>query len=61
MRKILSNPWFLLVLRVVLSGVFVTAGLLKMGRPLEFSDSIATFQLLSPELINVVALVLPPF
>jgi len=61
MRKILSNRWFLLVLRVVLGAVFVTAGVLKMGHPLEFADSIATFQLLPPQLINLVALALPPF
>ena len=61
MRKILGNRWFLLVLRVVLGGVFVYAGTLKLFHPLAFADSIATFQLLPPQLINVVALALPPF
>lgn len=61
MRKLLSNRWFLLLLRVVVGGIFVYAGALKIGNPLEFADSIATFQILPPELINLVALALPPF
>lgn len=59
--KILHHRWFLLILRVVLGGVFVYSGALKLGNPLAFADSIATFQLLPPQLINVVALALPPF
>ncbi len=59
--KIFHHRWFLLILRVVLGGVFVYAGTLKLVHPLAFADSIATFQLLPPQLINVVALSLPPF
>jgi putative oxidoreductase len=56
-----SNRWFLLLLRVVLGGVFVYAGALKIANPLNFADSIATFQVLPMEFIGLVALGLPPF
>ncbi len=59
--KIFHHRWFLLILRVVLGGVFVYAGTLKLVHLLAFADSIATFQLLPSQLINVVALALPPF
>ena len=60
MRKFLENRWFLLVLRIALGGIFLYAGATKIGNPLAFADSIATFKLLPPQLLNVVALSLPP-
>ena len=48
-----------LVLRVLLGGVLVYAGVLKMGSPQLFADSIASFRLLPGFLINPVALGLP--
>ena len=49
------------LLRVVVGGIFVYAGAVKLSNPLEFADAIATFQLLPPQLVNMVALSLPPF
>lgn len=59
--KFFSNRWFLLVLRIIIGGVFVYAGTTKVANPQAFADSIATFKLLPPQLINIVALGLPPF
>lgn len=57
----LQNRWFLLALRVIVGGVFIYAGALKVADPLAFADSIASFQLLPAQLVNLVALGLPPF
>jgi uncharacterized membrane protein YphA (DoxX/SURF4 family) len=59
--KFLNNRWFLLVLRLALGGVFLYAGILKAANPQAFADSIATFKMLPPQLVNIVALGLPPF
>jgi uncharacterized membrane protein YphA (DoxX/SURF4 family) len=59
--KFLENRWFLLVLRLALGGVFLYAGSTKVTNPQAFADSIATFSMLPPQLINIVALGLPPF
>ncbi len=61
MRKLLQNRWSLLALRLFIGGVFIYAGLIKIDKPLAFADSIATFQVLPPQLINLVALALPLF
>lgn len=61
MNRFLKSKLFLLLLRVVIGGVFLYAGGLKILNPLQFADSIATFQVLPSELINLVALALPPF
>ena len=61
MISFFKNKLFLFILRIVIGAVFLYAGILKMLHPLEFADSIATFDLLPSELINLVALALPPF
>lgn len=61
MRKLPSNKWTFIILRIILGGIFLYAGIIKIGNPLAFSDSIASFQILSPGLINIVALSLPSF
>jgi len=61
MRRFFENQCFLLVLRIVLGGVFLYAGTTKVINPQAFADSIATFKILPPQLINLVALGLPPF
>ncbi len=48
-------------MRILLGLVFVYAGGTKIPDPQAFADSIATFKLLPIELLNVVALGLPPF
>ena len=49
------------MLRLIIGGVFIYAGMTKMREPLAFADNIATFQILPKELINLFALGLPPF
>jgi putative oxidoreductase len=61
MRRFLENRWFLFALRLALGGVFLYAGTTKVVNPQAFADSIATFKILPPQLINLVALGLPPF
>jgi uncharacterized membrane protein YphA (DoxX/SURF4 family) len=51
-------PW---LLRLIVGGVFVYAGLLKLRHPDAFADSIASFRLLPATAINVLALSLPGF
>lgn len=60
MKSFLKNRWVLLLLRFVVGGVFVYAGILKLFNPQAFADSIATFQILPPITINLVAMALPP-
>ena len=50
-----------LALRLLLGGVFIYAGLLKVLSPLTFADQIAAYKLLPFVLINHVALGLPIF
>ncbi len=57
----LHHRWLLLVLRLLIGAVFFYSGAIKLDDPVAFSDSIASFKILSPLLINVVALALPPF
>lgn len=59
--KFLHNRWFLLGLRILIGGIFIYAGALKIGDPQAFGDSIATFQVLPPQLIGLIALALPLF
>jgi putative oxidoreductase len=61
MRRFFEKHWFLLALRLALGGVFLYAGTTKVVNPQAFADSIATFKILPPQLINIVALGLPPF
>ena len=48
-------------LRVLLGGIFVYAGIVKMGAPGDFAENIAGFRLLPPALVNLLALGLPVF
>jgi len=61
MKKVLSNRWFILVLRPILGAVFIYAGIVKTQSPQSFADNIAGFQLLPNEVINLLALSLPVF
>lgn len=61
MNRFLSNKWLVLSLRIAIGAIFVYAGVLKIGTPESFADSIATFQLLPDFAVNLVALGLPPF
>ncbi len=59
--RILSHRWFQLGLRLLLGGVFIYAGTLKILSPQPFADSIATYRLLPGPLIDLLALGLPAF
>jgi len=61
MRRCFESRWFLLALRLALGGVFFYAGTIKLFDSQAFADSIATFKILPPSLINIVALGLPVF
>lgn len=56
----MARPVAQWLLRLTLSGVFVYAGLAKLHDPHVFSESIASFRLLPPALINLSTLTLPP-
>ena len=60
MKRLLGHSWFFLLLRLVIGGAFLYAGYLKIREPQAFADSIASFKILPIELINVMALGLPP-
>lgn len=60
MKQFFSNRWFLLVLRVIIGGAFLYAGIVKIQQPQAFADSIASFRLLPDAGINLLAMGLPP-
>ena len=60
MERCLGNRWFLLLLRLVIGGAFLYAGCLKIRDGVAFADSIESFKLLPSELINLMAMGLPP-
>lgn len=49
-----------LLLRLVLGGIFLYSGILKLDAPAQFADSIASFEVLPTFLIIPFALSLPP-
>lgn len=53
------RDWLVLFLRIVLGGIFVAAGALKIGHTEVFASEIAGFQLLWHPLIAPLALLLP--
>ena len=52
---------FVLVLRLVLGGIFMHAGIMKIRDPAAFASSIASYQLLAPAVISLVAFQFPWF
>ena len=59
MVKILSNKYFLLLLRLLLALVFIFAAIEKIAAPENFAVSIANYKLLPAEFINIPAIVIP--
>ena len=57
----LRHPLVWRGLRWLVGGIFLYAGILKIGNPQAFADSVATFQLLPSFLIPSLALGLPLF
>jgi uncharacterized membrane protein YphA (DoxX/SURF4 family) len=59
MVKILSNKYFLLLLRLLLALIFIFAAIEKIAVPGNFSVSISNYKLLPAEFINVPAIIIP--
>lgn len=51
--------WLALALRLYLGGVFVYASVYKIGYAAEFSETVASYQIVPALAVNLVALVLP--
>jgi len=47
------------LLRFILGGAFVLAGALKIANPAQFAIDVTNYRLLPPELVNLVAIILP--
>ncbi len=60
MKGLLSDRRLVLALRLVLGGVFLYAGIVKLHSPESFAATLAAFRLLPAPFINPVALGLPP-
>jgi len=61
MKKLFFNRWVILILRVILGGIFIYAGSLKIESPQAFADNIAGFQLIPNAFVNLLTLSLPVF
>ncbi len=59
MLKILYSKWLYLVLRLVIGGLFVYAGILKLADPTAFAVSIDGYGMVSWRMAKVLAHVLP--
>jgi uncharacterized membrane protein YphA (DoxX/SURF4 family) len=59
MAKIISNKYFLLLLRVLLGLIFIFAAIEKIAIPENFSVSIANYKLFPSEFINIPAIIIP--
>lgn len=55
----IRNRWLLLLLRIIVGGVFVWAGALKITDPLGFAQSIKNYQVVPHSLAFLAAIVLP--
>jgi putative oxidoreductase len=53
--------WLDFAIRLVVGGVFIYAGVLKIGDPLQFGDKVASFEILPNAMVNSLALGLPVF
>ncbi len=59
MRKLLDNPQFILVLRIVFAGIFLFAAFGKIIDPAAFAKSINNYHIVPGSLVNIFALTLP--
>jgi len=56
---VIRNRWLLLLLRVIVGGVFIWAGALKIVDPLDFAQSIKNYQVVPHSLAFLAAVALP--
>jgi len=54
-----NQPWITLIFRLVLGGVLLAAGGLKVGKPTESANATAAFKILPTELAHLVGYALP--
>ena len=60
LRRWVNDPWFLLLLRIVLAMVFIYAAMQKIGKPLLFADEIRMYEVLSKgPILYATAIALP--
>ncbi|MDR3610600.1 MAG: MauE/DoxX family redox-associated membrane protein [Ignavibacteriaceae bacterium] len=59
MSGIISNKYFLFLLRLLLAFVFIFAAIEKISSPGNFSASISNYKLLPSEVINLLAIIIP--
>jgi putative oxidoreductase len=59
MKSLISNQYLLFIFRIILSVVFIFAGIEKIIDPEGFSTSIANYKLLPLSLVNIAAITLP--
>ena len=59
MKKIFSNKYLLLLLRIFLSFIFIYAGIEKISNPGDFAQAIANYKMLPVSFVNIIALTLP--
>jgi putative oxidoreductase len=55
----ISNKYILLFFRLVVGGVFIWAGLLKIFDPLDFAQNIANYRIFSQSVSLFLALIIP--
>ncbi len=55
----IRNKWVLFGFRLVVGGLFIWAGVLKIIDPLEFAQSIKNYRLFPRELAFIIAIILP--
>lgn len=59
MKKIIDNPYFNLVLRLIIGYIFITYGAGKIANPEKFAGEIANYNLLPEFSLNIFAIFLP--
>ena len=59
MQKLINNPYFHLIVRLALGGLFIIVGMGKIADPKLFAREIGNYDLLPVYLINLFALTLP--
>lgn len=59
MKKIISNPWVLLIARLVVGFIFISFGVSKIVDPAGFAKEIGNYQMVPMWSLNIIALTLP--
>ncbi|MBS1516972.1 MAG: DoxX family membrane protein [Bacteroidetes bacterium] len=59
MKKIISNKYFLILLRLIVGGLFIYASLDKLYHQEEFSKAIYNYKFLPEIFINIFAIIIP--